>query len=259
MRLIFSLIFLSSFLFSYYGKVEPFDTYTLKSNVSGKVISVKKSLESKLVNNEVVVEVDKFDNKVDLKNLITQKEAILQQIEYYKNILNSQMEMLKIKKDNYEIYKNLKTKSKTEKDAKLLDFLSSKIAINQTKITLENLKNQLSSVTANIQKLQKTISDKDIKVDGYLYKLMVDKDDYISFGTPVAVVMDISKVKIELFVPINKIDTIKDKTIYINDKKSNFTISKIFKVADDKFVTSYRVEIVGNYDKISDVVKVEFK
>ena len=71
--------------------------------------------------------------------------------------------------------------------------------------------------------------------------------------------MDIDKVKIAVFVPIDKIDTIKSKKIYINDKVSNFKIDKIYKVADKKYVTSYKVEIIGKYPNISDIVKVEFK
>jgi hypothetical protein len=250
---------LSTFLFSYYGKVEPLDTYTLKSNVNGKVISINSNLEGKTVNNKIVVNVDTFNDKIDLNSLKTQKKSISNQIEFYKNILNEQNSILKIKQDNYEVYKQLKTKSKTEKDLKLLDFISAKISINQTKITLSNLQNQLSSINSNIKKLEKTILDKEIKVDGYLYKLLIDKDDYISYGSPVATVMDISKTKISIFIPINEIEKIKNKAVYINDKKSNFTISKIFKVADEKYVTSYKIEIIGNYDKISDVVKVEFK
>ncbi|RUM57848.1 MAG: hypothetical protein DSY40_00480, partial [Nautilia sp.] len=68
-----------------------------------------------------------------------------------------------------------------------------------------------------------------------------------------------SKEKIYIYVPINKINSIKNKKIYINGKESNFKIAYVKKVADDKFVTSYKVKLVGNYPTISEVVKIDFK
>ena len=259
MRLIFSIIMLSSWLFSYYGKVLPIDSYTLKSNVNGQVIFTNKSLEGKSLDNEVVVKVDDFDDEVNLHSFQSQKESVLNQMKFYKNILKEQQNILRIKQDNYKIFKNLKSKSKTEKDAKYLDFISAEISINQTRITLSNLNKELDSIDSNIKKLKKTITDKSIKIKGYLYKLFVDKDDFVTYGSTIAIIKDISKVKIDIFIPINKISTIKDKDVYINGKKSDFVVSKVYKVADEKYVTSYKVELVGSYATISDVVKVEFK
>ena len=71
--------------------------------------------------------------------------------------------------------------------------------------------------------------------------------------------MDIKRVKLTIYVPIKKIESIKGKKIYINGKESNFVIDKIYKVADEKFITGYKVELVGNYPTLSDIVKVEFK
>jgi hypothetical protein len=87
----------------------------------------------------------------------------------------------------------------------------------------------------------------------------VNRGDYLNFGTPIATTMDISKQKIYIYVPIDKIETIKNRKIFINGKKSNFKIAYIQKVADKNFVTSYKVKLVGNYPKISDIVKIEFK
>ncbi len=60
-------------------------------------------------------------------------------------------------------------------------------------------------------------------------------------------------------MPINKIDLIKNKVVYINGKKSNFKISKIYKVTDPKYITSYKVELIGNGLKFGDVVRINFK
>ena len=244
MRLIYSSLMASSLLFGYYGKVEPYQTYNIKSDVSGKIIDVNKSSEATNYKG-IVIKIDKYQNKIDLKNLETQ-------LKNYESILKSQQKILNKKYKTYQIYKTLQTKSELDKDLKFYDYQNSIIVLNQTKNTISNLK-------AQIAKLKDTISKKSIGFKNYIYKIDVNKGDYVTPSMPLAVTMDINKVKIDIYVPINEIDGIKTKKIYINDKLSNFKISKIYKVADSKYVTSYKVEIVGKYPKISDIVKVEFK
>ena len=244
MRLIYSSLIASSLLFGYYGKVEPFQTYDIKSDVSGKVIDVNKSSEGTNYKG-IVIKIDDYQNRIDLQNLQNQ-------LKNYKSILSSQQKILDKKYKTYQIYKTLKTKSQIDKDLKFYDYQNSLIALNQTKNTISNL-------LAQIAKLKDTIQKKSISFKNYIYKIDVNKGDYVNFATPLATIMDIQKVKIDIFVPINKIVSIKNKKIYINDKLSNFKIDKIYKVADSKYVTSYKVEIVGKYPKISDIVKVEFR
>ena len=111
----------------------------------------------------------------------------------------------------------------------------------------------------NLAKTKDLINKKNIRFSGYLYEIFVEKGDYVNIGRDIALGYDLSKEKIDIFVPIDKIDTIKNKKIYINGKKSNFKISKIYKVTDTKYITSYKVELVGNGLKFGDIVKVEFK
>jgi len=243
-RLIYSSLLASSLLFGYYAKVEPYQTYNIKSDISGKVIDVNKSAEGTQYKG-IVIKIDDYQNKIDLKNLETQVKNL-------KNILKSQKEILKRKKRIYEIYKNLKTKSQNDKDLKFYDYQNSVIALNQTK-------NNISNLIAQISKLKDTISKKSIKFNNYIYAINVNKGDYINFSTPIATTMDLTKVKVDIYVPINKIDFIKNKKVYINGKISDFKIDKIYKVADSKYVTSYKVELIGQYPKISDIVKIEFK
>jgi len=69
---------------------------------------------------------------------------------------------------------------------------------------------------------------------------------------------DISKQKLYIYVPIDKIDSIKNKKVYINKKRSNFKIYKIWKIPDDKYITSYKVELIGKGLKFGDIVNVSF-
>ena len=64
------LIFLiATFLIAYEAKVEPFDVYNIKSYVNGAVVKVYKNLETKNINNDIIVKIDNKQNLIDLKSL----------------------------------------------------------------------------------------------------------------------------------------------------------------------------------------------
>lgn len=245
MKKITTLIIGVIFLFGYKAKVEPFEVYNIKAVVNGKVVIANKDLEATNIKDKLIVKIDDTDNKIDLENLQKQLDLLNKQI-------NNQEEVVKRKKDIYERYKKLKTRSQTEKDLKFFDYISS---LNQ----LISLKSQYSNTLANIKKIKDIISKKNIKVNGYVFKIYVNKDDYVNPGNLLANIYDISKQKLTIYIPIEEIKNIKSKKVYINGKKSNFTIYKIWNVPDDKFVTSYKVELIGNGLKFGEIVNIELK
>jgi CYTH domain-containing protein len=233
-----------TFSFGYYAKVEPINSYTIKSDITGKVIDVNRSAVSTNYKG-VVIKVDSYKDDVNLKNYQNQVKNL-------KEILKVQKETMLRKKDTYKTYKKLKSKSTYDKDLKFYDYSNSVIAYNQTK-------NSISNLEAQIATLKDTISKKNISFKNYIYEIDVHKGDYLNFGTLIAKTMDLSQNKLYIYVPINKINSIKNKKVYINSKLSDFKIAYIEKVADSKFVTSYKVKLVGHYPVCSDIVKVEFK
>jgi len=239
------ILFIGVFLFSYEARVEAFKTFHIKALANGEVLISKKELEGKNLKNALIVKIDDEVERSELKN-------INNQIKLLKEEINDLKEVVKRKKELYLKYKNLTSKSLQEKDLKFFDYINSK---NQ----LLNLKSQLSSLYSQRAKILDTIDKKNIKFSGYLYSILVEKGDYVNIGRDIALGYDISKEKIDIYVPIEKIDEIKDKKVYLNGKKSNFKISKIFIVPDTKYITSYKVELVGNGLKIGEVVRVEFK
>ena len=245
MKKIIGLILVTIFLFGYKSKVEPFEIYNIKAVVNGKVVMLNKDLEATNIKNKLIVKIDDTDNKIDLENLQRQLELLKEQI-------NNQKLIVKRKEDIYKRYEKLKTRSQTEKDSKFFDYISS---LNQ----LINLKSQYSNTLANIKKIKDIISKKSIRANGYLFKIYVKKDDYVNLGSLIANVYDISKQKLTIYIPINQIENIKNKKIYINAKESNFKIYKIWNVTDDKFVTSYKVELIGNGLKFGEIVDIELK
>jgi len=229
---------------SYYAKVEPVETYIIKSDVSGKVVEVNKSAISTNYKG-IVVKIDDYQDKVNLINIENKLEIL-------KTILSSQKEILKRKKRVYETYKKLTSKSQNEKDLKFFDYKNALISYNQTRSNILDLE-------AKLKILNNSISKKKISFNNYIYDIYVNKGDYLNPSNVIAKTMDLSKEKIYIYVPVDKINSIKNKKIYINGKFSNFKIAYIKKVADDKFVTSYKVKLVGNYPNISEIVKVDFK
>jgi len=230
------------FLFGYSAKVEPFDKFNIKASVGGKVIEANKDLEAKDVN-EVIIKLDDTTEKIDIKN-------IQNQINILKEEIKNQEEIVKRKFETYKRYQKLKTKSLEEKNLKFYDYMAAK---NQ----LLNLKSQLSNLIANKNKLKDIINKKNIKANGYIEKIFVNKGDYVAPGALVAVVDNIKKQKITIYVPIS--EDIKNKSVYINGKKSNFKIYKVWRVPDSEYITSYKVEIVGKGLKLSEIVKIDLK
>lgn len=239
------ILFISVFLFAYQAQVKPFLTYKIRAAVSGEVVFSNKSLEGKNVHNALIVKIDDTVEKNELKNLNNQ-------INILKKEIKNQEIIIKKKKQLYDRYKKLKSKSLEQKDAKFFDYIASK---NQ----LLNLKSQLSSLYSQKAKIEDLLNKKNIKFSGYLYSINVNKGDYVSIGSEIALGYDISKQKLDIYVPINKLDSIKNKIIYINGKRSNFKIYKIYSVTDPEYITSYKVELVGNGLKFGDVVTINFK
>ena len=239
------IFFLAVILFSYEGQVLPFEEYDIKADVSGKVIKTFKNLENSNLKNRLIIRLDDSDERIDLKN-------IENQIEILKAEINNQKEVVKRKRELYLRYENLKTKSFESKSLKFYDYINAK---NQ----LLNLKSNLSNLIAKRDKLKDLIKKKNIRYSGYLSEILVSTQDYVTPGRLIAKGYDLSKEKIYIYIPIDKVEKIKSKQVYINGKKSNFKISKIWKVNDSKYVTSYKVELVGKGLKIGDIVKIDFK
>ncbi len=242
MKKIFLLIFAINLLFSYKAKVIPYKEYRISSAVSGQVVFVDKNLEATEINNKLIVKIDDYQNRVDLNNLLLKKTILLKEKNNLQEIVNRKYEI-------YKRYENLKTKSKLEKDLKFFDYINS---LNQ----LLNLNITLSDIDANIKKLNDIIAKKSIKASGYLVSILVDEGDYVMPGKLIAKVDDISKQKLYVYIPIDK--NIENKKVYIDGRKTNFKF-KVFKVADENYITSYKVEIITTNLKVGKVVDVSFK
>ncbi len=217
----------------HYAKLEPINSYQIKASVSGKVIFSNDELEGKLAKNSIVIELDSYVDRVDL--------------EQTKNKLKSINNMIFIEQRNFERLNKVSSKSEFEKDTQ--------------KIKVINLETSKADTLIKIANLEDSIKNKKlVEQSNYIYNINVKEGDYVTPGTLLYEAKDLSKGKLELFIPIADIEEVKTKNIYIDDKKSDMKIAKIYDIADSEHISSYKVEIhIKNPKKFSRLVKIEFK
>ncbi|AXX93120.1 RND family efflux system, membrane fusion protein [Malaciobacter molluscorum LMG 25693] len=235
MKYLFFMLLSLNFMFAsvFYAKLEPVQSYKVKAAVNGKVIYSNEEIEGKKANNTVVIKLDSFVDEIDLKQT--------------QNKLKDIQTMIDIENKNYNRMKKVSSKSDFEKDAQRLKVINLQTTKADTLIKIANLKDSIK----NKKLLEK---------DNYIYNINVKSGDYVTPGTLLYESKDLSQGKLTIFVPIADIESIKNKTIYLNDKKSNLKITKIYTVADSEHISSYKVEIyIPNVKKFSRLVKIEFK
>ncbi len=233
---IFLLLFTPIFLFAkvHYAKVEPYESVVLKSAVSALVLDVDLDAEGSLVEDKRVIY---LDDRLDKINLRTSKENLL--------ILQ---ETLKRQESYFQRMDKLKTVSVTQKDNAFFSFASAKT--------------QYLDMQYKIAQLEDSIEKKSIVLKQmYLYEIMVRKGDYVNPGSSLATVVDASRAKLVLFLEPSELENIAQKTVYLNEEKTEYKVDKVWKVADEKFISSYRAEIyiTAPEDSFSKLLKVELK
>ncbi|TLP36984.1 HlyD family secretion protein [Arcobacter arenosus] len=223
----------SAFASEYYAKLEPIESFEVKSSVSGKVIFSNSNIEGKKAKNTKVIEIDSYVDRIDLE----QSKMKLKAIE----------EMMKVEEKNYNRLLKVTSKSGYEKDNQKIKVINYQVTKADIEIKIANLKDSIKN-----KKL--------VEKNNYIYNIAVKEGTYVTPGTLLYESKDLSKGKLEIFVPIDEIEKIQSKKIYLDGKESSLKINKIFKVADEKHISSYKVEIVIDNPKVfSRLVKVEFK
>ncbi len=230
------LLFTPLFIFAkvHYAQVEPYESVTLKSAVSALVMDVDLEAEGSVVDQKRVIY---LDDRLDKINLKTSRENLL--------ILH---ETLKRQESYFQRIDKLKTASTTQKDNAFYSFASAKT--------------QYLDMQYKIAQLEDSIEKKSIVLHHmYLYEIMVRKGDYVAPGSSLARVVDASRAKLVLFLEPSELEQIGQKTVYLNGEKTEYKVDKVWRVADEKFISSYRAEIYitapeGSFSKL---MKVEIK
>lgn len=244
----------------HFAKLEPLSTIIIKSEVNGKVLVSKQNLEGKVVNSLIVKIDDKIDRE-DLKNSKASLRIIAEMIKVNKAVLPYLKKNVNKKYSLYKKVAPLSSSSISQKDGLFAAYVSAKSQYNATLEKVLNLENQKVNIKQKVAILKDRIAKKSISVNNrYLYSLNVKEGEFVNIGMPIATLSDIRKAKLTLYLSKDELINIDNKSIYINDKKTNLKPSKIWKVADKKYISSYKVEVtLEPTDKFSTLMKVEIK
>ena len=239
-KILIILVFSFGFLFAkeYMAKIEAFEKYEIKSQTSGRVEFVNKELESQFVKmNKTLIQINSKDEEIEL--------------EKQKNSLAVQREIVKIKQRNYSAKNRISQMSRYEKEREKLDFLESK--------------KELVLIQEEIKRLKNEISKKKLEVKNkYIHKIYVNKSEYVTLGDNLYDSFDISKQKITLYLTLDEIKNMDEKSVYIDGLKSDFRIHKILKIKDEIRVSRYKVEFIKENKELENyffdkIVKVELR
>jgi multidrug resistance efflux pump len=246
----------------HYAKVEPYETVILKSAVSGQVLEADLDAEGTMVDGKRVVHLDDILERVDLQNTKKSIALLEQMLRINEEIAASLSETVSRQQGYYRRISGLATASKTQKDNAYSAYASAKTQYLGIKEKIVSLEKQLLDARYKEAMLEDTIKKKSIVLHKkYLYRLMVRAGDFVAPGTPLARVDDASRAKLVLFLEPEELAGIKEKRIYLNDKKTDYHVDKVWRVADEKYISSYRAEIYIPAPKryFSELIKVEIK
>ncbi len=246
----------------HYAKVEPYENVVLKSAVSGLVLEADLDAEGTLVDDSRVIHLDDILDQINLRDSRKSVQLLEQMISINQNIAGSLGKTVKRQEGYYQRISKLSTASKTQKDNAFSSYTSAKTQYLSIREKIVSLEKQLLDMKYKVALLSDTIEKKSIVLKNrYLYKLMVRKGDFVNPGTPLAEVQDISKAKLVLFLEPEELKNVKNRTVYIDGKKTEYKVNKVWNIADAKFISSYRAEIYipAPKERFSKLLKVELK
>ncbi|MEA1879437.1 MAG: hypothetical protein U9N11_02165 [Campylobacterota bacterium] len=264
MKKIFLLLLVPVFVFSkvHYAKVEPYETVTLKSTVSALVLDVNLDAEATIVSGKRIIYLDDSLDKINLESSKKSLVLLQEMLEINKDIAKSLKSTVKRQENYFTRINRLKTASKTQKDTAFSSFTSAKTQHLSTREKIVNFEKQILDMQYKIAQLEDTITKKSVVLDDkYVYKFLVRKGDYVNPGSSLVEIKDISRSKLVIFVEAEDLVDIESKSVYLDGEKSEYKIDKAWRVADEKFISSYRVEIVidAPKDTFSKLMKIELK
>ena len=264
MNKIFLLLLTPLFIFAkvHYAKVEPYESVTMKSAVSGLIIEVDLDAEGTMVVSKRVVRIDDTLDSVNLKDSKKSIVLLTEMLALNKDIATGLHGSMKRQESYYGRITKLSTASKTQKDNAYSAFTSAKTQYLSTKEKIISLEKQILDMQYKVAQLEDIISKKSIVLTNkYLYQLLVRVGDFVAPGSPLAKVQDASRAKLVLFLEADELEKIDEKVIYLDGFKTEYKVNKVWNVADEKFISSYRAEIYIPAPKglFSKLMKVEIK
>jgi len=250
----------------HYAKVEPITQATIKSSVSGIIVRADQSAEGSVLGQEAFVQIDDALDRANLANAEASLKLFEENLATNREMLEGLKETLERKQDFYAKMQQVPTASQTQKDNAFAAYIGAKNQYLGIKEKIATQRKQILDLRYKITLLKDQIAKKHIALPGqYLYRLMVREGEFAAPGMPLAVVQDITRAQLTLYLdPDDLVDQegkkIESKTIYIDGQPTQLRIDRIWKVADTQYISAYRARIVmlPKYP-FSKLLKIEFK
>ncbi len=246
----------------HYAKVEPYESVILKSAVSGLVVDVDLDAEGTLVDGKRVIHID---DALDIANLEDTRQSITlleQMLGINQEIETSLAGTVKRQEGYFKRLSKLSTTSKTQKDNAYSAFTSAKTQYLTTKEKIVSLQKQIIDMKYKASQLEDTVTKKSIVPHNkYLYKLAVRRGDYVAPGSALATLQDASRAKLVVYLEPEELKDLESKVIYLDGKETAYKMGKVWSVADEKFISSYKAEIYipAPQGSFSRLMKIEIK
>ena len=245
----------------YYAKAEPYEVRTIASNVAGQVLFADETKEGAMLDGEAFVILDDELDKTELKSIAGKLELLQLTLELNRKLQVNYEETLKRKQENYERIKDLKIKSSLEKDKEFYDLIASQNALIGVEKEIASLQTQINDLLLRKAQLERSLRDKHLSAKGMvLYDLLVKEGQVVTIATPLAKVADISKAMLTLYLSQEDAASAKQKVLYLNGKKSGYAFARIWDIADEQHLSSYKAQIIIDAPKrFSSLIKVELR
>jgi len=250
----------------HYAKVEPIEQATIKSTVSGVVIRADQAAEGAVLSDEAFVQIDDALDQENLRDTEASLALMKESLEINEEVLVGLEKTLDRKKGFYDRMNELETASQTQKDNAYAAYIGAKNQYLGTREKIISLKKTILDLSYKVTMLKDVIAKKHIALPGkYLYRLMVHTGEFASPGLPLAVVSDITRAQLIVYLDRNEMQNaegkkISDMTIYIDGEPTQLKIDRLWKIADTQYVSSYkaRITLLPKYP-FSKLLKIEFK
>ena len=263
MKFIIAILLTYSALFSkvYYSKIDPYEFRYVSSNVSGLVEFIDEDVIGKTLSSRAYLKIDAELDVKEIKSIVEKLLILKNTLSVNASILENLEQSLVKKRENYKQIENLKIKSRIEKDREFYDLVSSENSYLNTQKEINSLKTQISDLELRQAQLQRNVNDKTLSAkDFVLYSIEVKVGQVVSPSTPLAKIADTSKALLTIYLDETDVLNATNKVVYIDDKKTDYKISRILNIADSKNISKYKAQIIIKSPELfSKLAKIELK
>ncbi|MBN2896469.1 MAG: HlyD family efflux transporter periplasmic adaptor subunit [Campylobacterales bacterium] len=245
----------------YYAKIEPYEIRTIAANVSGLILFTDETMEGNTLSKEHFIQMDDELDRIELEQVNEKIVLLRRSLELNEALVANHEAVLAKKRDNMERIAALKMKSQIEKDNEYYGLITSENSLIATQKEIISLQTQINDLTLRKAQLERSIRDKSLSAPGFvLYSLLVRPGQVVSASTPLAKIADRSRALLTFFLSREDAAAAGQKVVYLDGIKSDHKIERLWTIADEQHLSSYKAQIVVPAPKqFSGLVKVELR